>query len=264
MDDQKLQYSRFCGYVNEYSARELGHNEDSLNAFLGIIRHFRSSKYPIWHLMGLPLVSVTNSTDELACHLAWCHSGYPRGSCRRPRFPSWSWVGWDGEATVPEFENNQGHCSNLGTPIIELNNGENVALRDFYSNSFSADSPSTYPRALHFDAYVLPPKAFELYRHKTLDYGMKIEIQRKSYAEIRYIHLSERPEKDRDILRYLREGLWSCIVLSTSNQHQFQEVSLLVVKWEGDSAHRVGVIVLGQYKGREITITSPKRRICLV
>jgi hypothetical protein len=183
-DVSDIQFYRFREYVRQYSERELGHDKDSFNAFLGIIRHFKSSKSPIWHLMGLPLVNIVKSTEELIRVLAWCHSEPPGDrstrlnlqvdSQRRPRrrlgFPSWSWVGWAAKASLPWFDVDA-HPSNLANPTIELNNGEKVALQNFYSNSFSADSPSTYPRALHFDAHVLPPETFKLLRDKSLRPG---------------------------------------------------------------------------------------------
>jgi hypothetical protein len=75
--------------------------------------------------------------------------------------------------------------------------------------------------------------------------------------------LSERPEDDNVLLRYLREGIWSCVVLSASAR-QLNKIILLVVKWKGGIAHRVGLIEFQPPQERVITFTSAKRRICLV
>lgn len=68
---------------------------DSLNAFRGMITAFGEEAFPQGFVHGLPLKSHIIS-------LAWIHECdvVPK---RRAKFPTWSWTGWEGGVVLPEM-----------------------------------------------------------------------------------------------------------------------------------------------------------------
>ncbi|KAI1144435.1 HET-domain-containing protein [Hypoxylon sp. FL0543] len=79
----------FCGLVEMYTGRNMTNDSDSLNAFKGMLSFLQKTMLPQGFVWGLPLREFPQS-------LRWYHprSIRPR---RRPDFPSWSYVGWEGE-----------------------------------------------------------------------------------------------------------------------------------------------------------------------
>lgn len=74
--------------ISEYTRRQLSYEEDSLNAFVGILERYKTDG--IHHIWGLPI--DTYGDGSLA--LTWIHPNAT--STRRAAFPSWSWTGWAG------------------------------------------------------------------------------------------------------------------------------------------------------------------------
>lgn len=79
------------------------YDDDALKGILGILRIQKSR---IDHIYGIPVVKPPswqqhgyssrrpgNAQEGFASVLLWKHE---LPACRRPNFPSWSWVGWDG------------------------------------------------------------------------------------------------------------------------------------------------------------------------
>ena len=104
--DQVDRSEQFFSCVKEYSKRDLTYDSDSVNAFQGVLKYFEKGNSPVYNLMGLPLVNVEQSVEELVSALTWIHDS-PDGSRkpsywehyysskvataprRRPQFPSW-------------------------------------------------------------------------------------------------------------------------------------------------------------------------------
>lgn len=84
--------SLYWRLVHEYTGRDITFNSDSLRAFAAFTTEFRrAGRILTW---GLPISSS-------ALNLLWEHS--PWDFCdikRRSQFPSWSWAGWSGTATM--------------------------------------------------------------------------------------------------------------------------------------------------------------------
>ncbi|KFY31101.1 hypothetical protein V493_01386 [Pseudogymnoascus sp. VKM F-4281 (FW-2241)] len=104
-------FLQYLVFIEEYSGRALTKEEDSLNAFQGIMQYF--SRYTVeqgtarfYQVCGIPYLdaphkSQTEKESYFVDALAWNHvlnSGdRDRGSQRRSGFPSWSWAGWAGK-----------------------------------------------------------------------------------------------------------------------------------------------------------------------
>jgi hypothetical protein len=181
---------------------------------------------------------------------------------RRPGFPSWSWVGWSAKASLDGGELKE-LPSNLENLIIELNNGEFVQLDDFYSTGHLGEGAATYPRALHFDAIVLPTEAFKGLRNANglpsapKESELRRDMSRNKYAEFEV----ESVEEEKKGWRLLEEGIWSAVVLTMRDT---REITCLIVKWEEGRASRVGMCYLEEVRGGEMKIEWNKRWVCLV
>ncbi|KAI1413579.1 HET-domain-containing protein [Hypoxylon sp. FL1857] len=84
----------FCGLVEMYTGRKMTNDSDSLNATKGMLSFLQKVMLPQGFVWGLPL-------EEFPQSLRWYH---PRGvkPRRRPDFPSWSYVGWEGEVNFTD------------------------------------------------------------------------------------------------------------------------------------------------------------------
>lgn len=77
--------------VENYTSRQLTKDSDSLNAFLGIVSYLCKAWLPNGFIWGMPLQDFPQS-------LRWFHPRQVKPR-RRAEFPSWSWCGWEGQAT---------------------------------------------------------------------------------------------------------------------------------------------------------------------
>ena len=101
-------FIQYLGAVEQYSARTLRYDKDSLNAFRGVMRSYVKRKLSICQLWGVPLPVMDDFTETsryFADSLAWHHRYDWRDAAnapkRRTQFPSWSWAGWQGEVVYP-------------------------------------------------------------------------------------------------------------------------------------------------------------------
>lgn len=99
------------GHLTNYTARQLTDASDSLKAFLGVAATYTTDA-GLYLLLGLPVWAGAFANDEpglqhtFALSLSsWTHIAIPTfpgsdlhvAECsRRPRFPSWTWAGWQG------------------------------------------------------------------------------------------------------------------------------------------------------------------------
>ncbi|KAI2621593.1 heterokaryon incompatibility protein-domain-containing protein [Hypoxylon sp. NC1633] len=82
--------------IEEYSKRNLSQDCDSLDAFLGILKLYRSN-----HFWGIPLELYNGGS--VYCGLIWNHQSIAH---RRDGLPSWSWSGWGGPVkfSAPRYQ----------------------------------------------------------------------------------------------------------------------------------------------------------------
>ena len=106
---------KYWTQVEQFTARELSYETDSLNAFMGVANYYRngqgSQSSPLYTHIGLPLDSDTFSSAEqpsscgalFVLTLLWEHSRKQVLPKRRQGFPSFSWAGWEGVASRPRL-----------------------------------------------------------------------------------------------------------------------------------------------------------------
>ena len=109
--------SKFLSEVERYTARELSYETDSLNAFRGMLNYYKNGhgpqSFPLYTHLGLPLNSGESpsvmeayaDTLHFVLSLTWEHriSLNPAPPRRRKGYPSFSWAGWAGVATMPDI-----------------------------------------------------------------------------------------------------------------------------------------------------------------
>jgi hypothetical protein len=98
-DKESLNYSfvRYLSNVENYTSRNLSFDEDSLNAFQGIIKQFSQERYAFNHVWGLAYPSNgPRSLDVFVQSLTWMHRKKTKAR-RRNLSPSWTWAGWEGQ-----------------------------------------------------------------------------------------------------------------------------------------------------------------------
>lgn len=87
---------RLNGHIEEYTRRELTFDDDSMDAFLGVLHFHISRSWSTLHLWGLPvhkLWRVGEGQPKFQFELLWRHDA---PATRRREFPSWTWAGWAG------------------------------------------------------------------------------------------------------------------------------------------------------------------------
>lgn len=113
-------------YLNNFNARDLTYASDALNAMEGIFRECERGSVPLYHILGVPILSPY-SYFKLASGkpipaatpmvrfiegLLWITTkNHPER--RRPGFPSWTWATW----RSTKLQN--GFLGSWGDPIIE-------------------------------------------------------------------------------------------------------------------------------------------------
>jgi hypothetical protein len=97
-------HQTFCRYltsVEDYSGRDLRFDEDSLNAFQGILKQLSANNNALNHVWGLAYhgdYSLKNAkTNGFSYSLTWYHQRNSKSPRRRAQFPSWTWAGWYGK-----------------------------------------------------------------------------------------------------------------------------------------------------------------------
>ncbi|KAK8113595.1 hypothetical protein PG984_014121 [Apiospora sp. TS-2023a] len=94
--------------IENYTQRNLTYPSDSLNGFRGFLNHYRQiTGGKLLDIWGLPYEPEGKPCFKVES-LCWSHNpisfseyGVPIG--RRADFPSWSWAGWSGAVSLPDY-----------------------------------------------------------------------------------------------------------------------------------------------------------------
>jgi hypothetical protein len=144
----------------DYTARSLTFESDTLNAFLGILRHFRNLECSISHVWGVPVLwssaAKWSAMEGFATGLSWI-GFFPTTQVieRRFEFPSWSWAGWK----MPISPKSYFYRSGFKTPYeikidFETEHGKILDWAAFQTASQADDAP-VLSRYLHIEAWSL-------------------------------------------------------------------------------------------------------------
>ena len=145
--------------IEQYTARDLSYDQDSLNAFTGILKRFCKASPTktyveeiVHHIWGLPFrcIRTPGSLVGTQINVFWRHKvdGHSAPTLRKA-FPSWSWAGWSG-AIVFTGANLSGLEKKIWLELVDGSRHlfEHV-LRTAYPSRWTQLSQ---PHALHFRA----------------------------------------------------------------------------------------------------------------
>lgn len=266
-------FIRYLTAVEDYTARELRFDQDSLTAFAGIIKKFERAREPIIQLWGIPTTIKRRQLTE-RCFveaLCWSHAHSCWDSLlrpiRRPDFPSWSWAGWAGKVKYAKVSDSESMVSQL--PIIQLSewqqsilnaavhvnisleseHGQTLELSDI-AESFSIDRRFSvaFARILRLQANVFPSSSFSYDERK----GWKL------LGLPAVMSLSQGPDSQDRLLEQLNKkdsGLL-CIHVRDVGTIIFG----LIIETRGRVSSRVGLITADWHGYREPNYSLLERR----
>ena len=261
--------ARYYHLITLYTARNLTFDEDSYMAFAGIARSIAHSKFPNFHIAGLPVPALTSlsrhndiTVEKISAaqrfwvmSLLWVHSYRrgldPRVLYRRPRFPSWSWAGWAGEVQfIAQNEDSFESC--LSNVFFEYETSGLVEQRSLLSNAGFDDLSSRFPLSIHFEAWILPLNLVSLFRIKSWPVPSpsgvmeETELLMVGLLDFADLYLSK-PKGNRYFLRMLEERQWKLMLISRTEAPypqmfvKFFELIFMVVEQQMRFVTRVGI-----------------------
>ncbi|KAK1246746.1 hypothetical protein MKX08_000548 [Trichoderma sp. CBMAI-0020] len=245
-------FTRYLTAVEDYTARELRFEHDSLNAFAGIMKKFERAREPIIQLWGIPTTIRRGELTERCFVEALCwshaHTGWDDGflrPSRRPDFPSWSWAGWAGKVEYAKMFSFKSGASQLS--IVQLSEWQQSILTATVHVKISLESEAgqmlklseiemstrvdvAFAKVLHLHGAVLPSSSFS-YDEKT---GWTLSRLSAS------IYLSRGPESQSRLLEQLNDERSSlqCIIVADTNFTIFG----LILETRGSVSSRVGLV----------------------
>lgn len=188
-DDSNMQPThkllRFMGMVEQYTARDLTYDTDSLNAFIGIIRSFAAPETSLGQICGVPFLIPEDYYPFVSFldGLGWSHKApacdahnHPK---RRPEFPSWSWAGWAGEIEYERRSHNgepqrlvpDRYCS------VSIDTGDGLRSLPLTNieEAKGLSQGTIEPDAIYLEAQTLPASAFS---YDTFTSGSTLQVFR--------------------------------------------------------------------------------------
>ncbi|KAK8062837.1 hypothetical protein PG997_014934 [Apiospora hydei] len=201
-------YNFFCRYlsnVEDYSARRLGYDEDSLNAFRGVLARFSKERHTFGHVWGIAYPDL--SPRGICCFvyaLAWSHAASLERPRRRSMFPSWTWIGWHGPVEY-EFDDGRKLCFFIG--IRGLRFGDQAGGP---AVEFSELCPESRYTVLHITGPVIPFRHFAY--HPTA-------INNQTWTMNKYpasLSWSRDGRSNAEIFQVLKNGSkWQCLYIGS-------------------------------------------------
>jgi hypothetical protein len=144
----------------EYTVRSLTFESDTLNAFLGILRHFRNPECTISQVWGVPVLwsstAKWSAIEGFATGLCWT-GFFPATQVieRRSEFPSWSWAGWKMAISPKSYFYRYGFKTPYEIKIdFEIECGKILDWPTFQTASQADDAP-VLSQYLHIEGWSL-------------------------------------------------------------------------------------------------------------
>jgi len=270
-------------HVQEYTKRNLTKQTDSLCAFVGILHKFESCSPPINNLFGLPIVSGM-AVKCFAHALTWIHDGQHNSTpiARRRNFPSYSFVGWRGMASLRTWKGEgmtrlkKFHVEDLEIQVHSVE-GEAWSLEDIHTLTH-AEGISQPSVKLWIKALVLPPDLWSKITKEDLELcnlrnALHFEVMMQlSTGSIKCRAEVSGKMRDNEFLDGIKGGDLDCLLLGFVHQSSAEEgrsyhYFLMIVKHNaGQTAERVGIlsfVMTGQDpQGQVLELAKEKREFC--
>jgi len=268
---------RLCDYMEhmrEYTGRHLSRDENPFDAFAGIAGRFQSASPPVDNLWGLPIVS-DQALESFTHALTWVHTAEDnsRSIKRRRDFPSYSFVGWEGMASMVT----QKKGSKTGLEKFNVI-GINIQVTTISGKSWDISMsrlPKTIPQhsmQLRIEAWVMPQDIWGVSASvrdpKTKHFEVMIQLGPMSItcrAEV------SGKMTDQDFLEGIKKGELYCFFLgyvaqksSDTRQTSRWYFLMIVRRDQGETVERMGILsfrVPGQ-EDRLLGLRKEKRKFC--
>ncbi|KAK0642909.1 heterokaryon incompatibility protein-domain-containing protein [Cercophora newfieldiana] len=163
----KLSFNKYLANIEQYTSRQLSYEEDSLNAFRGIMQRFSETKPPIHQIFGIPIPLTDNPSemnDSFVYALGWCHKhscwDAAKSPSRRVMFPSWSWAGWGGEVSFLKRHEIQREGRFIPEVTVLSPPLESVCAELSNALDLFSGSVSTEPEELVLEGFTINPQVF--------------------------------------------------------------------------------------------------------
>ena len=266
---------KFAEHLSQYTSRYLTYDSDALNAFRGYLAR---SKF--WTFYGIPIAPTDSSTFSktrveldlgFARGLFWFpqHRGGWRFNSlsRRYNFPSWSWAGWKGAVEYPGLYGPAGGADgelicgdrkNCDTTFWAEDHDKNlVTFEKLFSSSQQNRLIVEASFYIHVDAWTFS-LWFQPWKGENL-IVCDCHLDRAHDGVLGYEHrweeviLCETAHINTAYYHRLISNLWTCILLFNGVYEDDGHLhNLMVVDWNGNIAHRIGVITLRAPRGHGV------------
>ncbi|CZR68832.1 uncharacterized protein PAC_18732 [Phialocephala subalpina] len=147
--------------IIDFSVKSLTYTSDKLSGFLGIAKAFEKGPHRIRNLWGSPILPkpaeqstpASYHVTEFLSSMVWLY-----GEAERvPSFPSWSWVGWDGDLFFSSMGNFYGLDQAPATTVsIELVEGEILPWDTFHEQYAKVNSLTNISQYIHISGWAVP------------------------------------------------------------------------------------------------------------
>ena len=130
-------FGSYLSNVEEYTARNLRFDEDSLNALSGVLRNLSRQKFRFNDIWGLCYPQMASEQEKCLIHsLTWSHKTDSKKPRRRVAFPSWTWAGWEGPVAY-NFSSGTQHVFNSKVQQIRFKDRDGgwVEVKDLAQES---------------------------------------------------------------------------------------------------------------------------------
>ncbi|KAH6694904.1 hypothetical protein BKA61DRAFT_257124 [Leptodontidium sp. MPI-SDFR-AT-0119] len=245
---------QFVCHVENFTARQLSYDTDSLAALLGILRTFESAVPPIYHISGLPIVreAAGTATRSFISALGWSHNNNHnfRSPKRRSTFPSWSWIGWEATAL---FLKDDSSFTTFEVEVWIMDRSKTfLALEASDQITMSSQVLSSeISKVIRLSAWVVestiwlewrrcPVRNIRRAPESGLIVGFCVSLHYISDKNYCWVSVSQEIQQIGNVFEKLLDSRFSCIILGSG----ISSVNMLLVEWQPsrEFVTRVGTI----------------------
>lgn len=150
--------------IAEYTSRSLTFESDTIDAFLGALKHFRNPNSSLSHVWGVPVLwsaKKWTAMEGFVTGLCWIGT-FPTTQAieRRIGFPSWSWAGWKWKISAKSYFYRFGFKTPYDIQVsFETTSGEILDWDNYQALSRDTES-SALSQYLRIEAWSLKCRLF--------------------------------------------------------------------------------------------------------
>lgn len=283
--------ARYYDLIQQHTARcvsGLRYPADILASFTGIMNHLYKGRFPISQLWGVPFLCYHESPDKaftsFIASLLWVHEHSIRATSERPQrrlgFPSWTWAGWNGKATIKGTA--QRHYTDFKAKVlglqVETEPRSHVQFDTFIRTHTPNNHTSSSPNGLKLKVLVLNAASFKfrinscssssftngcitstinppatdrriILNTSRLRSGRKPEQVKRWIGLKAALHLSEGPNDTKSLTRFFASedvtlALMGVAAAPSNKKDSLPYIYFLVLRCNGMGFSRMGVLAI--------------------